>query len=194
MTKIYLIRHGVTQDNLDKRHQSSSTPLNETGLEQAKKVAEKLKDLKISTIYSSPFVRAMQTAEVIASHHELDIIKVDNLRERSFGDFIGLTRKEVLKIMPDIEEQFKHQGMDWKAPNGESMRELQSRVVKIFKDLANKHGDENIIIISHGATIITLLIHCLKVPIENVFAIRPLGNCEVIEVDWNKGKAELKYE
>ena len=97
--------------------------------------------------------------------------------------------------MPDLEEQWEKQGVDWEAPgSGESMRSLQSRVVKSFKETADKHGDENIIIVSHGGAILTLLSYLLKIPIENVFDIRQPDNCEIIEIDWKEGKSSLKYE
>ena len=197
MVKIYLLRHGQTQDNVDKRHQSNHTPLNEIGFEQAKTASENLKNLKITAIYSSPFTRAMQTAKTIVEYHDhLNIKEVYDLRERYFGKYTGLTREDVLKIAPDLMEQWYVEGVDWKAPgSGESMRELQSRVVKAFREIADSHTDENIIMISHGGAIMTLLSYFLDIPIENVFDIRQPANCEIIEIDWHKGKPiDFSYE
>jgi len=150
MVKIYLMRHGETADNVAKKHQSSSSSLNEKGLSQARSAAERLKELNISAIYSSPFLRTMQTARIIQEQHKhLNIKEVNDLRERYFGDFIGLTKTDILKIMPNVETEWEKQGMDWKAPGGgESMKELQSRTVKAFKHIADNHNEENIVIIS----------------------------------------------
>jgi alpha-ribazole phosphatase len=196
MVKIHLIRHGETDGNVEKRHQNSLTPLNENGLNQAAQVSEKLKNIKFSAIYSSPFKRTLQTAEEIAKYHNhLELKKVHNLHERHFGDFVGLTKKEILAIMPDINEQFEKHKSNWKAPNGESMREVQERALNALKEIAEKHPeDENIAVISHGGVILTILSHILNVDIDNVFDIRHPNNGEIIEIDWNKEKINVFYK
>ncbi len=196
MVKIYLVRHGQTDWNLEKRNQGTKPiPLNKIGRKQAKELGEKLKNLKIKAIYSSPNPRAFQTAEEIAKHHKgLKIIKVKGISERCFGEIEGLTVEERLKSIPDIEEQWKKEGFDWKPPKGESINEFQGNVIKAFKKIIEKHKNENILIVTHGGVIRTILIYLKNVSIDCFFELRNPKNCEVIVIDWDGKKAVFDYE
>lgn len=100
--KIYLVRHGESEANAKGIHQGQKidTSLSKNGLEQAKKIAERLKDEDFEIIYSSDLKRAYETAKEIAKFHNIKIIKDKRLREKadeeSNEDLIKRT-KEFLK-------------------------------------------------------------------------------------------------
>src|SRR3954468_9986848 len=102
MTDVLLIRHGETLWNQQGRMQGQDdSPLTTTGLEQARKLARRLKDVAFTTLYSSDLGRAHQTARCIADETGHEIVADQGLRERSFGIFEGLTNSEIEKRYPD---------------------------------------------------------------------------------------------
>ena len=102
MTEILLIRHGETLWNQQGRMQGQNdSPLTPTGLEQARKLARRLKDVAFTALYSSDLGRAHQTARCIADATGHEIIADRGLRERSFGIFEGLTNAEIQVRHPE---------------------------------------------------------------------------------------------
>ena len=92
---IYLIRHGETDYNREKRLQGETDiPLNSRGIELAQMTAQGMKGLHFDRVYTSPLVRAVKTAEIIRGDRDIPIIPTDGLKEISFGDYEGLTIKD----------------------------------------------------------------------------------------------------
>lgn len=107
--KIYLVRHGESIANAKGIHQGQKidTSLSKKGLEQAKKIAERLKDENFETIYSSDLKRAYETAKEIAKFHKLKIIKDKRLREKADEENNEDLIKRTKDFMRDIK---KHKG------------------------------------------------------------------------------------
>ena len=87
---IYFIRHGETEYNRDFRFQGHlDNPLSDVGINQAKTACENSKNYKFDKIYCSPLIRARQTADIINSYHNLEIIEDDRLKEIYMGSLQG---------------------------------------------------------------------------------------------------------
>ena len=94
--KFYVVRHGQTDWNAKGRIQGKTDiELNEIGIEQANKLKELIKDYNIDLIISSPLKRARKTAEVINEAVKCNIIFEESLKERGYGIFEGMIRKEI---------------------------------------------------------------------------------------------------
>ena len=92
--KIYLIRHGETDYNSVKRLQGQSDIcLNENGREIAKKVGSALMDVDFDYIFSSPLMRALETAKIIRGDRDIPVIIEDRIKEMCFGEYEGLCYK-----------------------------------------------------------------------------------------------------
>jgi broad specificity phosphatase PhoE len=149
-TWIYLVRHGQTVWNEEGRLcGSSDVPLSDEGLAQARKLAARLKDIGIAAIYSSPLLRARQTAEAIAAHHRVEVKIEPDLREIDYGDWEGLKVADVLEQFPEIEKLRREEPMKFVAPNGEPMRQFAKRVISAIQRVAASHADETICVIAH---------------------------------------------
>src|SRR5512138_1921026 len=99
---LYLVRHGATESTQEDRFSGAlDIPLSNEGREQAEQLARRLADEDIVAIYSSPLIRTMETAKIIARPHALTPIPNDGLRETSHGHWEGLSRKEVEKRFHD---------------------------------------------------------------------------------------------
>lgn len=140
MTKLYLVRHGETVANkaqILQGHQGGE--LNDTGREQAREVAEKMKDAKIDVFVASDLHRAIQTCEIIAAPHGVklaDIVTTPLLRERDWGSFTG-------KFIPDLEHA------EW-PDDVESLEHMKSRAQNFLTWLKVTYPDKTVLAVGHG--------------------------------------------
>jgi len=150
MTTITFVRHGNTDWNIEKRAQGhSSNPLNDTGLSQARAVAERLAKGSWDFFFSSDLLRAKQTAEIISSHINQPIMFDERLRERDRGDIEGTTE----------EERIQRWGKDWRKLNlwQESYQSLRLRGSQFVEEIHAKYPAQDIIVVTHGKLLIETL-------------------------------------
>jgi alpha-ribazole phosphatase len=175
--RIWLARHALTDWNTQQRFCGhSDVPLSAQGHVQARWLAQRLQEEKISTVYTSDLTRARETAEIIASRRTQAVpVKVSAAwREMDFGAWEGLTYAE-------IAEQFKDQlgfftdPAQYSPPNGESLAHVLQRVqaelaVIACSDDLPVEGD--VVIVSHGGPLRVLLCSVLGMPLEHQWQLR----------------------
>jgi len=149
MTTIYLVRHGETDWNRARRIQGSTDiPLNQTGRDQAAVTAALLANRSWDGVYASPLSRAFETGAIIARALGLpEPDAVPEVAERRYGDAEGLTGDEIDARFPG----------DTQVPGRESREEVAARVIPAIVALAERHPGENIVLVSHGGVIRTIL-------------------------------------
>jgi probable phosphoglycerate mutase len=151
MTQLILIRHGETVWNTERRLQGQSdSPLTERGLWQARQLGERMRAESFSALYSSDLPRALRTAEHIAVETGHRIVTDARLRERHFGIFEGLTRAEMERCDPVAQVRFLERAPDYAVPEGESPAGFMARVRAALEDIAERHANETIAIVTHG--------------------------------------------
>ena len=164
MTLLYLIRHARSTWNAEGRMQGQADPpLDETGREQARALADHLQHETFRVIYSSPLIRARQTAEMISAPHGLPITFDDRLKERHLGEWTGLTGDEVNLRYPERADG------NWRVagpPGGENQDVLTARAAAVFADILAAHPDETLAVVSHGGLLTATMGHLLGVPRE----------------------------
>ncbi len=170
MTNIYLVRHGETEWNKTMRFQGSSDiELNDTGYEQANILAKRLSGIDFTSIYSSDLKRAIGTASAVAG--EKKMIIEPNLKEMHFGDWEGLTFEQIKAEYPGELDKFYIDPTSADIPGNETFLKLQQRACKAFYNIAQSNED-NVLIVSHGATIRVILADILQIPLAKVWNIR----------------------
>lgn len=170
-TEFLVIRHGETAWNAQTRIQGHlDSPLNEEGLAQALLVGERLQREQFSTLYCSDLGRALQTVQPIADRTGHDIVREPRLRERHLGVFQGLTGAECEARYAQDYARFKSRDPDHVVPGGESIRQLFERVSSIFRELAARHPDERIVVVTHGGVLDALHRFAGNVPLEQARA------------------------
>ena len=162
MTDLYLIRHGRTAWNDDDRLQGwADEPLNALGLQQAAALGAWLHAVAFAAIYTSPLLRARQTAECLAQPHGLPPRLDDRLRERNVGDWTGLTLDQAQALAP---ERFDG---DWRqagAPGGEGQAALTARVAAALDSILAANPEGTVAVVSHGGALSAGLAHLLGIP------------------------------
>jgi broad specificity phosphatase PhoE len=173
--KLILVRHGETYWNKERRVQGgdSDIELNDTGSEQARKVAAFLKNEPIAAILSSPLQRAIATAEVIASHHQLPVEVDQGLRELKVGELEGMPVSNLTTTFSQFLMQWWQNGGAMKLPNGESLVELQQRAWKAVERLLERHKtspehskDTTVIVVSHYFVTLAIILKALDLPLD----------------------------
>lgn len=151
MTFISLVRHGQTDWNLAKRIQGSSDiPLNETGRAQADATGRALAGGRFDAIYASPLSRALDTARIIAGHVGLgEPETIPAVAERHYGEAEGLTGEQILARWPEGAP----------VPGRESREQVVARALPALRELGEQHPGENVIVVSHGGVISSLVRH-----------------------------------
>lgn len=162
VTKLYLVRHGQSAGNAQGRFGGHSpTPLSELGLQQAKVTARALAKEKISAIYSSDLLRAVQTAEPLAALLNLPVIEMAAFRERKVGVLEGLTFDESKAAFPRDYYALVNRDIHHIIKGGESYRHLLRRVTKALYEVLESRRGENVVIFSHTGAICFLTLHLI---------------------------------
>ncbi|MBK5287276.1 MAG: MSMEG_4193 family putative phosphomutase [Acidimicrobiia bacterium] len=164
-TTLILVRHAVTAETGPKL--SGRTPgidLSELGNEQARTTAGRLADLPVAAIYASPIERTQQTAAHIAEHHDVGVQTCDGVIEADYGEWTGGTIAELAKT--DLWKTVQRAPSRARFPNGESIAEMQSRVVTALEALVAEHRGSLIVVVSHADPIKSAIAHFTGVHLD----------------------------
>jgi broad specificity phosphatase PhoE len=184
--KILFARHGESEANLlnEFSNRGFKHGLTEKGEAQALALAQKLGRLSVSRVFSSPLMRAVQTAEILARALDVPYEIVDALREYDCGVLEGKSdATSWAEYQQVLEEWIIHRRWESCIEGGESFVEIKGRFMPFIEDLMARHGDseEVIVLVGHGG-----LYRCmLPLVLENIdfsFALRhPLKSAEYVE-------------
>jgi broad specificity phosphatase PhoE len=190
--KLILVRHGETYWNDERRIQGgdSDIELNDTGLEQARKLAAFLENEPITAILSSPLQRAIATAEVVASHHQLPVEVDQGLRELKVGELEGMSVSNLSTTFSQFLMQWWQDGGAVKLPNGESLVELQQRAWKAVERLLERHKtslehnkDTMAVVVSHYFVTLAIILKALNLPLDYFTKFKvDLGGVSILEI------------
>lgn len=182
--KFYLIRHGRTEWNdLNHIQGKSDIPLNDKGIRQAHTLADKIKadNLPIRCIYTSPLIRATQTAAIISEALNIPYYTLDGLREVDLGDWEGLTWEDIAEKFPENYRHWYIERRYTKAHGGESYNDMLLRTLDALNGLASA-CNEDIAIVSHSAVIMALMCYINKVPFTQMRNYKP-ANASITVID-----------
>ena len=149
INKIFLVRHGDSENN--ERRIINSLPekekfhLTESGMEQIKHLANKLKGEKIDAIFSSPLLRTKETAEIISKKLGIEIIFDERIRELDLGEMNGHLVNDLVAIHPTRQSRAKETKM-----GVESGEHLRTRLENFLDEINKNYKNKNIVVVSHG--------------------------------------------
>lgn len=184
MNTFYICRHGQTVNNKTGRLSGQiDTPLTEEGIANAHSAAAKLKDIRIDSIVSSDLGRAFITAYIIARDvgYADEIVRVQDLREINYGDLAHKT----YDVYPDVTPE---QNTNFVVPGGESLAQMQARVLAWIDDYAATHDDMSVLLVAHDGTINAIHASYTKKPIGIVDAESHNAHDFVARVTYESGK------
>ncbi len=137
VTRVFMVRHGATVLSAEDRFAGATdVALSDEGREQTRRLADRLSHEKIMAVYASPLGRTVETAQILAGPHKLEVQTRDGFREINHGRWEQMTRREVEEKFPE---------------------EATARALPALIELVREHGGQNILVVSHKATIRLLL-------------------------------------
>lgn len=149
---LYIVRHGQSESNAAHIMQGSKIdkPLTEKGIQQARVTKEKLTGIQFDRVYSSPLIRAAQTAEIITGPNVTTIFD-PRLKEFDYGKWDGQKIEKLVDKYPEYFRNGANFKNAWQTSGGESYDQAFDRLTSFTDDLP--HNVNNILIVSHGMTI-----------------------------------------
>jgi len=163
--RLLLIRHGQSAGNAADRIQGlNDEPLTELGREQAQALAYRLRAQHcVDGLYSSPLLRALQTAEIVADVLGLDVQIEDRLKEYDPGVVTGMRWEEVQAKYPEIARRWAEDSWRVPIPGEEGADAFQRRVVAAMDEIVKAHdGDQTVAVVAHGGTLSAYLADVLE--------------------------------
>src|SRR5690625_1029416 len=149
MVYLYFVRHGQTEWNVAKKIQGrQNSQLTAQGIEDAKRLGDRFKDVPWKAIYSSPSGRALQTARLICGS---DTFQQDRrLMEMHLGPLEGKTMEEIKQIDDEQYHFYWHQPSKFAYPACERFHQVQSRVQDFLDDMLHIYREGSILVVTHG--------------------------------------------
>lgn len=179
------VRHGEAQNNvLDTASADPNGPdhITEKGKEQVVHASKKIQKEKVTTLYTSPFVRTRETANILAQELGMSpdaIVVDDRLRELGYGDFNGKQHKEVFTFRKANGYRYTDA-----LPNGESYADARRRFAEFLYDIDSRHENEHVIVVTHGigfSTVLAILEGADDARAERIMATTRLELAHVLE-------------
>jgi broad specificity phosphatase PhoE len=156
-----LVRHGETDWNRSGRVMGDQpVPINHVGERQAHELASLLAGTKIARIYSSPVLRALQTAQILAHSLQADIVYTPGLSEIGMGAWMNRFWRDLAD--DPAKRDWYSRPDDAKPAGGETLRDVQRRAVSAVEEIRTTAGSGHSLLVSHADVIRTILAHYLQ--------------------------------
>jgi probable phosphomutase (TIGR03848 family) len=164
MTTLLLIRHATTASTGQRLAGRTGTQLDDRGRDQAKAAAERLADVPLRAVYSSPLPRTMETAQIVAEPHRLEVQPVDGLLEVEYGRWTDRPMKPLYrnKLWPVVQQRPSLV----RFPDGESIRAAQLRAVDALELIVAKHPRTAVAAVTHADIIKAVVAFYLGQPLD----------------------------
>lgn len=190
---IFLVRHGETLWNLEKRWQGSkNSPLSSLGEKQAMQANEKLFHYNIDIAYVSFLKRTQDTSDIILKDRAIKVEVLNGIQEINMGEWEGKTQSEVQLRYPNELDTFFNSPETFSIKGAETYFEVQNRVVKSLEYIFESHKNRNVLVVSHGVAIKVALAHYCSVPLCELSTMDNPQNGSIICLSNGEGKVSIK--
>lgn len=194
MTKVYLIRHGKTQWNLESRYQGANgdSPLLKDSYREIELLASSLQRIPFEHAYTSPLKRVRVTAQALLNHLNPEIpLTIDSrLKEFNLGKMEGMHFEDVAAKWPEVLKNFRHHPdkYDESLVEGESFLEVIARFRAAIEEYCRQYPNGNILVISHGAALNAAINALIGTPLAHLKDRGGLSNTSTTILTTNDGR------
>ena len=194
MTIVYLVRHAKSVGNTERIFQGrTNLGLSAEGQAQLPQLAERFRHIPLEAIYSSPLLRAMQTAEAVNHYHRLQIETEEGLCEIYAGEWERKLFADLPILYPEHWRLWCEDESHFCAPGGESIVQVHSRISHAIDRIAAQNDGKTIAVVSHGCALRCYLCHALGLPLERIGEIPLSQNTAVSRVVYDGGTIQVDY-
>lgn len=194
MTTLILIRHGQSTANIRSVFAGSlDMPLTQLGQAQAKLTAAFIAaNYPVEAVYASDLSRAFDTGKALADLLNIPIFPEKTLREIHAGAWEGHSFEDLKRDFPDSYGIWLSHIGSCVCPEGESVAQLQARVLKTLRRICDENPGRTIAIATHATPIRTLQCHCTGLGLDHMKDIPWVSNASVTVAEYNSGEFALK--
>ena len=151
---LYMVRHGQTAASRENRFTGSSDPpLTAVGEAMAEAFARAYASSTWAAIYTSPMLRARQTADALVRLTGVQATVEDGLKEIGYGEWEGLRQEDVKQRWPEAFEHWADDVASRGTPGGETAFHVAARAMRVVEAIRSRHQHGNVLIVSHKATL-----------------------------------------
>ena len=191
---IYIIRHGETDWNVLRKFQGrTDIPLNENGRQVAEWTREGLKDVPFDVVYTSPLLRAKETAQIIVGDRKIPIIEDERIIEMNFGSYEGVEAR----LQDDNLKLFFKAPKEYIAPaGGERIEEVLKRADDFLEELYSNTNllNSTVLISTHGAMLSALMCKNKGVGVADFWSGGLYKNCGFSVIEVKEGNVHILKE
>lgn len=184
VTKLYLIRHGETEQNKSGVLMGSTdTPLNDHGRMQALSLRDRVNALEVDSIFASPLARAVETASLVFGE-QAQIITDTSLQEFHFGEWEGMHFSQIAQQYPEV---WKMWLTDWEQthiPGAEAFAAFKYRVIGVVEEIVRANPGKRLAVVSHGGCIRSLLAHFFCESVSKGYWKFKVDNATLSEIEF----------
>ncbi|MEA1867078.1 MAG: histidine phosphatase family protein [Thermodesulfobacteriota bacterium] len=170
-TRIILLRHGEVENPGSVFYGQQNVSLSDSGRKQSLALADRLKDIPLSMVFSSDLSRCLFLAEAIAGERGLAVEARSELREVDFGRWAGLSWEAVEARYPGALSERMGKLESYRPPQGENLVEVALRVWRVIDEVLKKCKEEAVAIVSHGGVNRVLIARATGFPLKNIFSL-----------------------
>jgi broad specificity phosphatase PhoE len=181
--RVILVRHGETEHNKDDAITGQlDVSLNQYGVEQAEKAAERLEKQDFDEAYSSDLERTYETTKIIAEKHGLNPEQYKEFRERAFGEYEGRPKDDWRERVRNHDGERHH----LKPEGGETLKEVGQRFVEKLNDIQKEHSEEDKVLVGgHSVAIKASILEILDLA-GDYYSKIDLGNTGLTELEYDE--------
>jgi broad specificity phosphatase PhoE len=193
VTTFYLIRHGQTEWNREKRIQGQiDVQLSDRGRQQALLAGEALQGEGITYLYASDLSRALETANIISRIIGVPVFGTyPALREIDFGHWSSMTFDEIAANDPEALQRWRQDRVNTVVPGGESFKIMTDRVLRCMQELGNRHPNAKVAVVTHGGPIVYTLGTLLGFGEKELLKLS-IGNCSISTIAYNAAQGQWR--
>ena len=177
-TRLHLVRHGQVVGFDQKRYNGQvDVALTDLGVEQYHRLKERLADVPVSACYTSDLTRCVTGANIICSQFDLEPIQRRELRELGIGIWEGMTWTEIIERWPAEWQARLADLVNYRVPQGESLQEMNDRVMPVIKDIVDRHVGQELLVVAHGGVNRVVVLNAIGAPLSRLFSIEQDYGC-----------------
>ncbi len=178
MLRIYLVRHGETEWNIQGRYQGQvDTDLSTRGKEQGQLVGKALANIRPDYVLASPLKRAKETAAYCAAHHQVEVETDERLTEIAHGTWEGRYSHEIAETDGELLTAWQREPHTVTMPDGESLADVLARVRAAFDDYAQKYDGKTIFVVAHDAVNKVIIADLMGMDLSRFWQIKQDNTC-----------------
>lgn len=184
VTKLYLIRHGETEQNKSGVLMGSTdTPLNDHGRLQALSLRDRVNALEVDSIFASPLSRAVETASLVFGE-QARIITDTSLQEFHFGEWEGMHFSEIARQYPEVWKMWLTDWEQTRIPGAEAFAAFKYRVIGVVEEIVRANPGKRLAVVSHGGCIRSLLAHFFCESVSKGYWKFKVDNATLSEIEF----------